>query len=224
MRLQNPFQKLGASTFVLGVAMFFVQDALHAGMTPLQEWQDAHQPASQQQSQQTSSPSAAANSQASTSQSALPGELPVKRRKIWTNGDVVSLRTPADNYQLEQETKRAANAQAAAREAAAKAGAKSGKELSLEINLPATAEETEKMLKNAQSDIQEETDVLDNLHKELLNTPAGEQAQKQKEIDRITANLATQRTQLKALEDHLQALRPKPQGENPPAQPPPPSL
>ena len=57
------------------------------------------------------------------------------------------LRTPADNYQVEKEAKEAAEAEAAAKEAAHKAAGKSEKEPPLDIKLPATLEETEKMLK-----------------------------------------------------------------------------
>ena len=149
-------------------------------------------------------------------------QLPLKRRKVWTNDEVVSLRTPADDYQVEKEAKEAADAKAAAKEAAIRAALKSEKEPPPDIKLPATPEETEKMLKDTQDDIQEEMVILDKLRKELLDAPTEQQVDKQNEIDRLTASLRPLRRDAKALQDHLQTLRGKSQAENlppPPAAP-----
>ncbi len=132
------------------------------------------------------------------------------------------LRTPADDYEAEKEAKGAAEADAAAKEAARKAAAKPEKEPPLDIKLPATPEETKKMLKSELDDIQEETVVINKLQKEQLDVPAGQQVEKQKEIDRLNASLETLRRNVKALQDHLQTFPEKPQGENPPAAPQPP--
>jgi hypothetical protein len=135
---------------------------------------------------------------------------------------VVVLRTPADSYQVEKEAKEAAEAEAAAKVAAHKAAGKSEMEPPLDIKLPATSEETKKMLKSALDDIQEETVVLNKLQKELLDAPTEQRAEKQKEIDRLTASLETLRRDVKALQDHLLTFHEKSQGENPPAVPQPP--
>jgi len=219
MNLNKPSQKLGASGLALGAALLLAPLRSEAVIAQQQEQQ-------QSQSQQPPPPSPSTTTPPSSqpaSDLAPPiGELPVKRRKVWTNDEVVVLRTPADSYQVEKEAKQAADAEATAKEASEKAAGKSEKEPPLDIKLPATPEETKKMLKSALDDIQEETMVLNKLQKEQLDAAAGQQAEKQKEIDRLNASLETLRRNVKALQDHLQTFSEKPQGENPPATPQPP--
>jgi len=220
MNLTRPSQKLGASGLALGAALLLAQLSCDATISQQQEQQ-------QSQSQQQPPPPPPSTTPPPSSQPASDpappiGALPVKRRKVWTNDEVVVLRTPADDYQVEKETKQAADAEAAAKEAARKAAGKSEKEPSVDIKLPATPEDTQKMLKSAQDDIQEETIILNKLLKELLDAPPEQQAEKQKEINRLTASLETLRRNVKALQDHLQTFPEKPQGENPPAAPQPP--
>jgi hypothetical protein len=214
MNFHKPSQTLGQSFVVLIASLLLLQ--LKCDASPAQQQE-------QQQSQSQQSPPPAQNSQPASQQTPPPDQPAAKQKKVWTEEDVILLRTPADNYQVEKEARGAAEAEAAAEEAARKAAAKPGKETPLDIKLPATSEETEKMLKSAQDDIQEETDVLDKLQKELLDAPAEQKAEKQKEIDRITASLETLRKDVKALQDHLQTFPVKPQGENPPAAPQPPA-
>jgi hypothetical protein len=218
MNLNKPSQKLGASCFALGAALLLAQLRCEAVIAQQQEQQH-----SQSQQQPAPSPPTPPPSSQPASDPAPPiGALPVKRRKVWTNDEVVVLRTPADSYQVEKEAKQAAEAEAAAKEAAHKAAGKSAKEPPLDIKLPATPEETEKLLRNVQEDIEEETVVLEKLNNELLETPAEQQEGKQKEIDRLTAKIEMSRRDVKALEEHLQALRAKSQEKNPPAAPQPP--
>jgi hypothetical protein len=222
MIFNKPFRKLVVSFPALTALLLLAQIHCVASPAQLQEQQ-------QSQSQQSPppppppSPTPPPSSEPASEPAPLIGQLPLKRRKVWTNDDVVSLRSPADNYQVEKEAKEAADAEAAAKEAAIRAAIKSEKQPPLDIKLPSTREETEKMLKDTQEDIQEETNVLDKLHKELLDTPPEQQADKQKEIDRLTADLELLRRDAKALQDHLQTFREKPPEENPPAPPQPPS-
>jgi hypothetical protein len=216
MNLNKPPQKLGVSSLVLFAAFFSSQMNCNASPAPHQEQQQSQ---SQQPPPPPPSPTPPPSSQPASDPAPPIGALPVKRRKVWTNDEVVVLRTPADSYQVEKE---AAEAEAAAKEAAHKAALKSGKEPALDIKLPDTPEETEKMLKDTQMDAQEEIEALDKLHKELLDTPAEQQAEKQKEINRLTASLETLRRDVKALQDHLLTFHEKSQGENPPAAPQPP--
>jgi hypothetical protein len=220
MNLNRPSQKLGASGLALGAALLLAQLTCEVVIAQQQEQQQSQ---SQQQPPPSPPPSVTPppSSQPATDSAPPIGALPVKRRKVWTNDEVVVLRTPADNYQVEKEAKGAAEADAAAKEAARKASAKPEKEPPLDIKLPATPEETQKMLKSTQDDIQEETIILNKLLKELLDAPPEEQAEKQQEINRLTTSLETLRRNVKALQDHLQSFSEKPQGENPPAAPPP---
>ncbi|HKN76216.1 MAG TPA: hypothetical protein VJW94_13650 [Candidatus Acidoferrum sp.] len=214
MKRKKPFQELGVSFLALGAALLLAPLRCHAVPAGRQEQQQ-----SQQQPPPPPSPTPPSSSPPASGPVPPIDELPVKRRKVWTNDEVVSLRTPADDYQVEKEAKEAADAKAAAKEAAIRAAIKSEKEPPLDIKLPATPEETEKMLKTAQEDIQEETVVLDKLNKELVDTPVEQQADKQKEIDRLTASLETLRRDARALQDHLQILRGKSQAETPPPPP-----
>jgi polyhydroxyalkanoate synthesis regulator phasin len=209
MNFHKPSQTLGQSFVVLIASLLLLQ--LKCDASPAQQQE-------QQQSQSQQSPPPAQNSQPASQQTPPPDQPAAKQKKVWTEEDVILLRTPADNYQVEKEARGAAEA-----EAARKAAAKPEKEPPLDIKLPATLEETEKVLKSAQDDIQEEAVILDKLQKELLDAPAEQKAEKQKEVDRLTASLETLRRDVKALQDHLQTFPVKPQGENPPAAPQPPA-
>jgi hypothetical protein len=210
MNSSKPFQKPGAAFLVLGLAFLFTQMKCAAGPLLQQEQQQ-----SQSQQQTPPPPTPPENAQPAPQ----PTSPAAKQKKVWTEEDVISLRTPADNYQVEKEAK-----EAAAKEAALRAAAKPLKQPTLDPKLPATAEETEKKLKETQLYIQEETDALDKLHKDLQDVPTEQQAQKQEEIDRVNRLLEASQRDLKALQEHLQTFQEKPQGEAPPVapQPPPP--
>ena len=179
-----------------------------------------------QQSQQQGPPSEG-STQTVAQAAALSTEAAqasTKQRKIWTNEEVIALRTPADIYLLEKEAKEAAEAAAAAaKEAADRDAAKTAATQPPGIKLPETQEETEKMLKDNESNLQEQSTVLERLQNELANTPRDEQADKQKEIDRLTESLTKLKQDGKALEDHLKTLSEKLPTENPPSTPQPPS-
>lgn len=218
MKRKKPFQELGVPFLALGAALLLAQLKCDASPTGQEEHQQSQQPPTP-----PPSPILPPSSQPASEPAPLVDQLPLKRRKVWTNDEVVSLRTPADDYQVEKEAKEAADAKAAAKEAAIRAALKSEKEPPPDIKLPATPEETEKMLKDTQDDIQEEMVILDKLRKELLDAPTEQQVDKQNEIDRLTASLRPLRRDAKALQDHLQTLRGKSQAENlppPPAAPP----
>ncbi|MGC1414965.1 MAG: hypothetical protein WA817_06780 [Candidatus Acidiferrum sp.] len=213
MNHTKTFQNLSVSFLALGAALFLAQLKCDASPSGKQEQQQSAPP----------SPTLPPSSQPASKPSAQVGELPVKRRKVWTNDDVVDIRTPADNYEMEIEAKKAADAKAAAKETAIRAAIKSEKQPPLDIKLPATVEQTDKLITDTQSDIQEETVILDKLRQELQDAPAEEKPQKQKEIDHLNGLLETSQRDLRALEDHLKTLRGKSEEENPPAPPPPPS-
>jgi hypothetical protein len=219
MNPNKPYWKLGVSALVLSAVLFFAQIDCAGSSAQQQE---------QQQSQQPPPPSSSTpppSSQPAPDPATSIGPLPVKRRKVWTNDDVEVLRSPADVYLADKEAKEAADAKAAAKEAAVRAVLKSEKEPPLDIELPATSEETEKALQTARDDIQEETTILGKLHRELLESPAEQQAEKQREIDLLAGKIDTLQRDVKALQRHLETLRAKSPEQNPPAppQPPPPS-
>ena len=171
----------------------------------------------QQQSQQPPPPPQ--NSEP-TPQQALPPDPPAaKHRKIWTNDDVVLLRTPADNYLVEKEARQAAGAEAAAK---SPAQAKAAKETSLEIKLPSSIEETQLLLKNKEQDISDDQAALVSLNTELANLSDEPKKAKQKEIGIVAAELDRARNELKALQERLVELHQPPASESTAAPPPPP--
>jgi uncharacterized coiled-coil protein SlyX len=227
MNVSSFFQRCNDSLIAFSVAFVLLQATCHARprqhLDHEQQDQQHSQSSSQSQQQPPPAPSSAPPPSSQPASLLVPpvGELPVKRRKVWTNDDMIETRTPADNYQLEKEAKEAAEKEAAAKETADKAAAKSEKEPATEIKLPATQEGTNKKISDTEGEIQEETVVRDKLRNEFAKTPLEQQAQKQEEIDKLSRQIAASQKDLKALQDHLQALREKSQTENPPPPPPP---
>jgi hypothetical protein len=219
MNPNKPFQKLAVSSLALGAVLLLAQLKC-AASPPQQQEQEQSQ---SQQAPPPPPPTSPPSAQPASDPASAIGSLPVKRRKVWTNDDVVVLRTPTDNYLAEKEAKQAADAEAAAKEAARKADTKSAKEPPLDVKMPDSPEETERMLKSTLADIQEETVVVEKLQRELLESPTDQQEAKQKEIDRLTQRLEMQGRDVRALQEHLRTLRGKPQAETATV-PPPPSL
>lgn len=141
-----------------------------------------------------------------------------KAKKVWTNEDVISLRTPADIYQAEKEAQEAAAARAAAKEAEE---AKVRKEADPAIKLPATVEETTKLIKAKEDQIDDEQNALERLVKDLPNTPEDQKAAMQKEVDRVAGDLPKVRSELKVLQTHLEKLTKAQLNEAPPHTAPP---
>jgi len=147
------------------------------------------------------------------------GPLPVKRRKVWTNDEVVQLRTPVDNYLVEKEAREAAEAEAAARVAAK---AKLVDEAGPPEKLPATLEETQKLITAKESQIADDQQALDRYTAELPNEPAERKDRMQGEINRITVRLPKERSELKVLQDQVEKLTKMQLNETTTAPPPPP--
>ncbi len=217
MKLNSPFRQSGV-TFILLVCGIFTGQKCAAAPG---FWQEQQQSQSEQQPPPPPPPA-----QSSQPPPAPAGEQPaVKQKKVWTEDEVILLRTPADTYQVEKEAKEAADAKTAAQEAARRAQEKSGKQPAA-IKLPETIEDTEKKLKDTQQHIQAQSDQLDGLQAELLSAPDDQQAGKRKQIDQLIANMEALKLERKVLQDHLQKLQEKTKPETPAtatAPPPPPS-
>ena len=143
---------------------------------------------------------APANSQAASPQT--------QSKKVWTNEDLILLRTPAANYQLEKEAREAAEAQAAARAAAHEvADEKARKEAALAgIRLPSTVEATEALIKAEQQRIDDEQEGSTRLLTDLPNAPDSQKEGMQREINRVAADVPRIRLQIKLLQEHLARL------------------
>ena len=201
-------RNLNISFLPLGAALFLVPLA-HASLVERPQ---------EQQSSRTQPPQ---SSQPPPQQSSPPEKPTSKPKKVWTNEDVVSLRTPADTYQAEKEAQAAVEAEAVAKEAAHAALIR---DAGLTIELPATAEETQRMIKTKQGEISDEQAGIERMNNELPSTPEDQKVAVQKEIDRVTADLQKDRVELEALQNHLQKLNKTPENQSspvPPLQPPP---
>jgi predicted component of viral defense system (DUF524 family) len=164
-------------------------------------------------------PAPAQNPQSSAPQASASDAPVAKQRKVWTNDDVVQLRTPADNYLAEKEAREAAKAEAAAKSAA---HPKTSGEAPAETPLPTSMEETQLLIKNKEQDISDDQAVLTTLNQELADVPEEQKKAKQKQIEIVAAELDRARNELKALQDHLVALHKQPASESTAAPPPPP--
>ena len=174
----------------------------------------------QGQEQQQSPPQPPAQNERPTlPETPLPDLSLIKRRKIWTNDDVILLRTPADDYLAEKEARKAAEDEAAARSAAEP---KSTKETPSEGEFPTTIEETQLLIKNKEQDISDDQASLVGLNTELANVPDEQKKAKQREIEIVAAELDRARNELKALQEHLADLHNPPASKSA-AEPPPPS-
>jgi hypothetical protein len=181
MNLHFPARKFSIPSLTLCAALSLAlqADVPAAGQT--QQQQSTQQPSSSQLSKQPEA----------------------KQKKVWTNDDVIALRTPADLYLLEKEAQEAAAAEAAAEEAAK---AKHVDGTGPTEKLPATVEETRKLIAAKESQIADDQQALDRYTAELPNEPAERKDQMQEEIKRITADLPKERSELKILQDHLEEL------------------
>ncbi len=196
------------STLTFGAALFIAPLAIPSALRQHQEQQS-----SQSQPQPTSQPP--------SQQSLQPQQPTLKPKKVWSNEDVILLRTPADDYQAEKEAQAVAEAQAAVKEAAQ---ARLIKEAGLTIKLPATAEETRLMIKTKEGEISEEQSGIERMNSELPATPADQKAAVQKEIDRVTAELGKDRVELEVLRNHFEKLNKMPTNQSSPVLPSPPSI
>jgi hypothetical protein len=117
-------------------------------------------------------------------------------RKVWTEDEIVSLRSPADNYIAEKEAREAAEALAKGRTVAAEVCPSSVK-----LKGPKTLEEAERAILDSLGDIDDQKATLAKLNKELDESPEDQKAAKSKEIERRTVVLEESQKELKALQD-----------------------
>jgi hypothetical protein len=206
-------RKLGMALLTLGALLFVAPRGLVVS---------AALPQRQQQSQPPPPPPPTpVQSSQPASQEASPSDANApKKRKVWTNDDVVLLRTPADNYLVEQEAKKAAEGEAAAKPTVKP---KATGAATTEIKLPTSREETELLIKNKEQDITDDQASLVSLNAEMTNTPDEQKKAKQKEIEIVSAELDRARNELKTLQDHLVDLQKPPASESTAPPPPPPN-
>jgi hypothetical protein len=199
MRRNSCFRIFSAANVVLGCALLFLlQSALPAAVA-----QDPETPPLSPAVAQVPQP------QPSPPVDTQDLQLPLtKTKKVWSNDDLESSRSPTDQYLLDKEAREAADAAQAVADAIASERAVAG------IKLPATVEETQHAIGDATQDINDQKDALDRLNKEFDSAPAEQKAGIQREIDRHTTGVQTSQQELKALQDHLKQLHSKSPGAN----------
>lgn len=177
-------------------------------------------PAVAAQEPRTPPPAAAQEPPTPTPVSAQESQLPVTAhdlqppavdiKKVWTNDDLESSRSPMDQYLVDKEASEAAAAEQAAADAIA------SQQALARIKTPATAEETQHAIGDTLQDINDEKDAIDRLNKEFEAAPDEQKPGIQREIDRHTSGVQTSQQELRALRDHLRQLNGKSHGENSP--------
>lgn len=178
-------------------------------------WQEQGSP-SQQGSQTSQSAQTQASAQtdpnptaSQTKDAAEIGALPIKRRKVWTNDEVVGLRSSADSYLAQREAQAAAEQRAAAQAATEVKLAKedaAAKQAEPAVKLPTTLAETQKLVKDKEDQVNDEQAALARLIKEMPDAPEDQKPVMQKEIDRLTADVPKVRRELQVLQDYLDKL------------------
>jgi hypothetical protein len=199
MRRKSCFRILSTANVLLaGTFIFLLQSAL---------------PAIAAQDPETPPPSPAA-AQEPQPQPPFPVEAqgpqsqPAKIKNVWTNDELESSRSPIDQYLLDKEAREAVDAAQAAADAIASERALAG------IKVPDTVEEIQRAIDDTTQDINDQTDALDRLNKELESAPDVQKAGIQREIDRHTNGVQSSQQELKALQDHLKQLNSKSPGAN----------
>lgn len=181
--------KLDVLYMRLGAVLMF---SLFSTTAPARQPREVHPAQTQQQGSQ--SPQSPQTFPQATNPSGL------KPRKIWTNDDVVALRTPEDIYVAEKEAQLAADSKAAAQTAELE---KRIKQAGLKIELPHTPEETQRLIKDREGRIKDLQERLSGLSQALLAAPADQRASTLKEIETLTLNSQKAELELGVLQDHL---------------------
>jgi cytoskeletal protein RodZ len=202
MSRKSYFPIVSAANAVLaGAFLFLLQSALPAAAaqepepsSPVAAQDPQPPPPAAAQEPPTPPPVAAAQ------ESQLPVTSHAKVKKVLTNDDLESSRSLMEQYLLDKEANEAAAAAQAAADALASEQALAG------IKMPATAQETQRAIRDAHQDINDEKDAIDRLNKEFETAPDEQKAGIQREIDRHTAGVQTSQQELRALQDHLRQL------------------
>jgi len=207
-------RRLGMALLTLGALLLLAPSRFVVSAASLQEQQQSQQPPP------PPPPTPVQSSQPASQEPSPSDPNAPKKRKVWTNDDVVLLRTPADNYQVEQEAKKAAEGEAAAKPTTKP---KATGAATSEIKLPTSIEETQLLIKNKEQDITDDQASLASLNAEMANTPDEQKKAKQKEIEIVAAELDRARNELKTLQDHLADLQKPPVSDSTAPPPPPPN-
>jgi hypothetical protein len=203
-----PLRRLDVPTVTAGVALVLagLSPSAYAGCREAQQTQEAQQ--------QTSEP------QKNPQPPQHPDPSAPKAKKVWTNDDIPSLRSPAETYLAKKEAQEAAAAEAASKRAELE---KQIKQAGLTIDLPPTEGETQRLIKSKQERVQELKDHLMALTQSIPDAPENQKAANQKQIEEFTGESQRLQMEIKVLQNHQQSLVKTPASEPPSAPGTPPS-
>jgi hypothetical protein len=136
-----------------------------------------------------------------------------KPKKVWTNDEVVSLRTPADIYLDEKEAQQAADAEAAAKKAELQ---KEMKDAGITLDLPSTADATQQSIQDREDRIKDFQQRVDILRHDLPDAPADRKEAMHKQLDRFSSEMRRTQLEVRILRDHLKELNKVKAAEPPP--------
>jgi hypothetical protein len=153
-----------------------------------------------------------------------PKAAPAKPHKVWTDDDVTTLRTPADQY---ADAKASQQEEAAAAAAAAKAKADAAKTPAAQPNLPngvkpaqnalanpKSTEEADKMIAWENRDVDAQAEYINKIQEQLRTASGPERDHLLAEKARMEGVLAKTQEELKALKTQKADLeKPKPQNQ-----------
>jgi hypothetical protein len=186
-----------ALSATVGGVLFFGASAQSTHVRQQQEQQQDRQQTSESP-QQSSQPQPVTQPSPQPDASNRP-----KPKKVWTNDEVVTLRSPADKYQADKEAQDAADAETAVRKADL---AKQVKEAGLTLELPATPEETRRSIKSKEEQIKDLEQRLDLLNHEPPDADGSKKEAIQKQIEGFSGDLRKAQLELKVLQEHLRDL------------------
>jgi tRNA U34 5-carboxymethylaminomethyl modifying GTPase MnmE/TrmE len=126
----------------------------------------------------------------------------IHKIKIWTNEDLIALRSPADLYILQKE----AQATDSEAETLMSCFAFGPPQQSLE--------DTQRAIQETQQSIRDSEDAIAQSRNTIEDAPEALKARNQRELDRRNAELETSRQQLRALQEHLRELTKQSANEN----------
>lgn len=163
-----------------------------------------------QQASQSSSPSAAQQNMATKAQKAKPAAA--KSAKVWTEDDIASVRTPADDYMdVERaQTQAAAAADAATKQKQTAATKPPQNGAPPALSNPKTAEDADKMIAWEQKDANAQQQFVDQLRQQLDAAPPDQKERLQKQLQEHIDNLAVTQKELQTVTAQKEALEKKP--------------
>lgn len=149
-----------------------------------------------------------------------PKSAPAKPRKVWTDDDVSTLRTPADRYAEAKAAQEEAAAAAARAKADAAAPASQGsfpngvKPAHNALSDPKSTEEADKMITWESRDVDAQRDYLSKIQDQLSTANGSEREHLLAEKARMEGVLAQTQQELKTLKTQKADLeKPKPQNQ-----------